>query len=148
MKGNLWMVVVVVVFVGFFLTMGVNLGFEQATKQDTVTNETLTVDYDNEVSVSTSAVTYFDNETVRNESYYELTEGTDYDWNTSTGNVTFYNTSETSGGEPAHVTYTYEKRDQAAADSSQVLSIFGPLFGLFIALAAIGATLKTLGGGL
>jgi hypothetical protein len=149
MKGNLWMLVVVVVFVAVFLSIGVNLGFEQATLPKYVDNETMTVEYSTEVSfTSANAVEYYDNETIRNDSYYELEEGTDYDFNTTTGNVTFYNTTHTSEGEAAFASYSYEARDAAAKNSSQVLSIFGPLFGLFIALVAVGTTLKTLGGGL
>ena len=149
MKGNLWMIVVVVVFVGFFLTMSVNLGFEQATTPESTENETTTVEYGTGVSLtSANAVEYYDNETIRNDSFYELREGTDYEFNTTTGNVTFYNTTHTSEGEAVFASYTYEARDTAAKNSSQVLGIFAPLFGLFIALAAVGATLKTIGGGL
>lgn len=144
MKGNLWMLVVVVVFVGLFLT-AVNAGYEDAGSPETVT-EDIRVDYSQEVSVAEGTPPYFDNETVENSTGTVLTEGTDYQWDTSTGNVTWFNTSKTTENAFASITYAYQSRGQATETSNNILSVFAPFFGFLIGLTAIGATLKILGG--
>jgi hypothetical protein len=82
----------------------------------TAENESVTQDVGNwtEVVRHDDVVGYLDNETVYNEVDNELTEGTDYEWDTTNGSIYWYDTGDTTDGAEATVIYSYL---QPAADS-------------------------------
>lgn len=102
--------------------------------------DAVTVDYDTNQSVSPdrSPESFRDNETVRNASGSTLVEGVDYDWNTSTGSVAFYNTSNTSSGNTAEVAYAY---DAYTDRTTGIQSVLGLLFRVLLVSSLIGGGL-------
>jgi hypothetical protein len=54
-----------------------------------------------------------DTVTVYNSSDVELTEGTDYEWNSTDGTILFTNTASTSDGAAANITYQYQENTEA-----------------------------------
>lgn len=104
--GNLT-AVTLVLFLG---VLAVGASVPTTAQPSTVQNESLTVDYTTPTPVDEQQVTeYFDNETVYNATDAELAAGTDYEFNTSTGEVEWFNTSATAKGEAAAITYTYTR---------------------------------------
>lgn len=128
---------VVLVAAAFVLFQVGDIGLEQGgTEQASTTNETLVVSYSNSVRVSAATSRYTrgfeDNETVYNASGAELAESTDYDFNTTTGAVTFFNTTNTTDGENANITYTYSQNVDSVRNSEPILrtvisAVGGPL---------------------
>lgn len=102
--------------------------------------ETLTVDYSNESPVSENATIegYGDNETISVDGT-QLVEGTDYAWNTSSGNVTWYNTSNTTSGDSARVSYRAYQRTAESAMAWTIISPFMALFGLYGLIVSVRA---------
>jgi hypothetical protein len=96
----------------------------------TEVNETVTVDYSNLTSLDVNADSY-SNFTVYDSGDVELTEGTDYD-GYSNGTIEWYNTTETTDGETATVTYSWS----TTAD--------GPFASVFSSLGSVGAAALTL----
>lgn len=92
-------------------------------------DETQTVDYGNVTAVSESSTAegYGDSPTIVVDGT-TLTENTDYAWNTSSGEVTWYNTTNTSDSDTAEIDYTAYQR---TAESAAAWSIIAPLMGLF-----------------
>ena len=74
-----------------------------------VVNESVTVDYSTAQSVDESGLQYEDSVTVHNASGDVLDAGTDYEWNETTGDVTFLNSSATTDGESAAISYQYRQ---------------------------------------
>jgi hypothetical protein len=106
-----------------------------------VESDNVTVNYSTPQAVDTDqpAETFHDNETVSNQSGSTLTEGTDYDWNTSTGEVTFYNTSATSEGNTATVDFAYDGHSDRATSNRDVLSLLYRIgaLGLLVGAAVV-----------
>lgn len=94
---------------------------------ESVSNESITADLNNDTAVDSPsyALRYYDNETVRNSTGHQLTEGSDYEWNTSTGEISWYNTSSVDDGEAMEVDYSYDAKTQKART---VKSVFSALF--------------------
>ncbi|WP_254544097.1 hypothetical protein [Halomarina pelagica] len=94
------------------LTLGVGLMGAHAAYQDiptetgTVENESILVDYANATSVDVDAYKYYDNETVVFNGT-QLVEGTDYDFDTADGAVTWYDKAKTTDGGEASISYAY-----------------------------------------
>lgn len=113
---------VVLVIAAFALFQIGDVGLAAAgTQPVTETNESVVIDYDSSTRVSAAMSRYTqgfeDNETVYNSSGAELVEGTDYTWNTTSGAVTFKNTANTTEGNTANVTYTYQQNTEEIRQS-------------------------------
>lgn len=103
--------------------------------------ETLTVDYTDDSSVSENATVenYGTDPTLTNSSGTELVAGEDYDWNATSGNVTWFNTSNTTSGEAVDIEYqAYQRTDETAAAWTILVPLMS-LFGLFGFVAAVRA---------
>lgn len=98
------------------------------THVETVSGETLTQDVGNWTAVDAAGqagvVGFYDNETVRNESGDNLTEGTDYEWDES-GQIKFLNSSSTTDGANASIDYAYDARPE------QSTAMIGPIAAMF-----------------
>lgn len=91
--------------------------------------ETITVDYDAESTVNQSATVegYGSSATISVDGD-ELVEGIDYRWNDDSGTVDWLNTSNTSSGESASISYLAYQR---TAETQMAWSIISPLMALF-----------------
>jgi hypothetical protein len=112
-----------------------------------VSNESMTVEYGEYKPVdpaeSHRLQSAADNETV-NVSGTTLAEGTDYEWNASDGTIIFFDTSATSPGQTAEISYTYQGTTKTAARWGQpIFAIIGvlPVFALVGAFLFVGGFL-------
>lgn len=89
----------------------------------TVNDETLTADTSNwqRVDAPDYALSWYDNETVVNSDGTTLTEGTDYDWNTSTGKILFYDTADVNDGESVTIDYAFTAKIRDARAARDVI---------------------------
>jgi len=99
--------------------------YEAGGERVSVANESLTVDYDTNQSVDESGLRYDSTVTVRNASGVELNRGTDYEWDADNGTVAFANSSATSGGDEATITYAYRRATDQGRTIAGVLSGLG-----------------------
>lgn len=145
----------VVLVAGAFVLFQIGgVGLSQAgTDEVTQTNESVVIDYSGSTRVSAATdrytVGFYDNETVYNQSGSQLVEGTDYTWNTSTGRIAFQNTSNTSDGNTANITYAYDQNVEEIRQSEPVIHriidavggpiVFAPLV-TFAGLVLLGLT--------
>jgi hypothetical protein len=137
-------VAVVAVF-GFLLLTVVLGGFavtasadEVASNTRSVQNETVVVQYDTDLRVrQAGAQAMLDGETVRNATGEKLVEGTDYEYDD--GTVRFLNTTNTSAGAPARVSYDYVGRPASTR------AVMGIMPTLATGLAYLGLLLAPLG---
>ena len=126
-----------VVLGGFAVTASAN---EVASNTRTVANETVVVEYDTDLRVrQAGAQAMLDGETVRNAGGDELTEGVDYEYDTDAGTVRFLNTTNTSAGAPARVSYDYVGRPASTR------AVMGIMPTLATGLAYLGLLLAPLG---
>lgn len=110
-------------------------------------DEELTVDYTSPSSVSeiaTDTEGYGSEPTIVVDDT-ELVQGTDYRWNSSSGDVEWLNTSNTSGGDTATITYRAYQRTPQTEAAWTILMPFAGLFGLFGLVSAARALLTYLG---
>lgn len=130
---------VILVIVGFIV------GVFPATLADgatttTVTDESITVDYQNTTSVAEDGVSYNQTVTITVDGT-TLTDGTDYDWNATTGAVTWYNTSATSDGETALIDYGVEQVTESSRQLADIttilLVVLALIFTLIMGMTAI-----------
>lgn len=120
---------VIITALSFTLFQVADVGLTQAGTEDLEQqNETLVVSFDNDVHVSQSPVNnnryvqgFEDDEVIRNSTDTELTEGTDYEWNTTDGGVTFINTSSLSDGENVNITYNYSRNIEEVREGDAIL---------------------------
>lgn len=102
------------------IAIGTGAAYTNAAKTQTVTNESITVDYSaaTPVDATDEAVSFGSSVTVFNSSDTQLTNGTDYTWHPSNGSVTWHDTSLTTDGETAAITYDYDVQD----DNTQAIA--------------------------
>lgn len=144
MKGNIWQVAVVALACALALP-ALNVAQTNATVQG-AENESVTVDYTNNSTVSADAVSFNETVTITSEGT-TLTDGTDYEWYHETGTVEWYNTSSTTEGDTAWVDYTYQYRTQETEDVSGMLASVSPVLGLLLLITGLGALLVISWGG-
>ena len=90
-----------------------------------VTDEAISADVGNWTSVDAPnyATGFEDNETITNSTGATLSEGSDYDWNASTGSIYWYDTSSVDDGEAMNVDYTYRTKTETARNLKFVLDV-------------------------
>lgn len=150
MKSNLFALVAVAVL-GAVLLQAAGLGYENQAYSPTerVVNESITVDYSQPIAVNVDASRYRDNEVLYNKSTTRLNEGIDYTWNTTSGEVSWSNTSRTTDLSTAYITYTPLNHSDSTQDTKGLLASFSPILGLLTMIAALGVLwglIKTGGG--
>lgn len=103
--------------------LAIGTAFTASAVTHTVTNETIEQDVGNTspVAVQEDVVSYGDNATVYNATGVELVEGTDYDWNTSTGEVAWQDTASTTDGANATISYAYDRPSQRSRGLANTL---------------------------
>jgi len=148
---DIWRLAVLAVFV-VTLLLGANAAYASpsSTTVETVSDEEMTVNYTVESSADAEyARNFLNNETITDSDGNTLSEGTDYDWNTSNGNVTWYDTAETTSGETVTIDYAYNRPTEGTRLTFGIMKIFGGLLGilLFVVSVSVMYDLGT-GGGL
>lgn len=147
---DIWRFAVLSLFTVTIL-LGANAAYASpdATTLGSVANEQLTVNYSVESGVDEPQYvrTYLDNETIVDSGGTTLTEGTDYEWNTSVGNVTWIDTTETSEGETVTIDYAYRQPTDGTRLTAGIMGIFGGLIGVLLLVAGVGAMWDITGGG-
>lgn len=103
-------------------------------------SESLTVDYQNDSSVSENATLegYGSDPTISVDGT-TLVEGTDYRWNESAGTVDWRDTANTTDGDTAQIEYQAYQRTAETELAWMILSPFMALFGLFALTASVRA---------
>jgi len=135
MTNSIWGVLVLIVAL-VFLVPAVSGAYTDTTSTQERINESVTIQYDEPIPVDGRGVSYYDNETVKDDGGNILTEGTDYTWNTDTGELTWLNTTATTEGQVGTITYTYEG---AQGRNDYLTTIIGPLTFAFPFLLVLGA---------
>lgn len=131
-------VMLLVLVVGVLATSVAVLGStyeDTPTHVETVENETLTQDIGNwtatDSTTRTGVTGWYDNESVYASDGSQLTEGTDYEWSTMNGSVYWYNTSSTTDGGSANVSYAYDRRPDQATTMIGPLAVLIDMSGVF-----------------
>lgn len=114
----------------------------------TATNESIVVEYDTYQYVDNATAEFttgFNNSSIHvyNNDGAELTRGTDYEWNNSDGSVLFLNTTATTEGDGASITYEYFKNTEAVQEVSGPLTATVEAIG-WVGVAASGLALVVL----
>lgn len=136
-------------FVGLgVLFVGLNQGGAVVLDAESVTNESITVNYSDTVQVSQTGwgYEYNDSVTVYNSSGVELVDGTDYEWYQDNGSVAWFDTPDTTDGETATISYTYEKPPESSKAMATTVSALGGVLGMLL-FAVIGSWLFDIVGG-
>lgn len=122
--GLLIFAVVLVAALGIMWAVGAE--YDRAPETTTtINNETVIVDEGNWTDVGPDYALYFyDNETVRDSSGNTMTEGEDYEFNTTNGSVYWYeSTLLGNDGEEATITHSYRSKTQEVRQLMTVLSV-------------------------
>lgn len=134
--------IIAVVLVGIIgVSWAAGAAYQNTAPESTkVVDEEMTADVGNwtRVDAPDYALSFLDNETIDESSGTTLTEGEDYDWNTSTGKVLFYDTSNVDDGELMTLTYVYEshtRNARAARDVTRMAIRYALPSGILIAIA-------------
>jgi len=98
-----------------------------------------TIDVGNETEVAEAATLerYSEEVTVRTDDGTVLEPYRDYEWNASTGVVTWENSAETSDGQSVTIAYAAHQRTEETELAWTVISPFFALFGLFALVASV-----------
>ncbi|MFW5905408.1 MAG: hypothetical protein ACOCUO_01010 [archaeon] len=115
-----------VVLVGVLgIAWAVSAQYDQAPETTTnVTDEDIVADTGNWTGVDAPDYALsFDDETITNSSGTQLDEGSDYDWNSSTGEIHWYNTSAVSDGETMQIDYSYSAKTEQARSVQTILAV-------------------------
>lgn len=135
-----------IIILGLFVVSAI-FGTMPADELNKVDNETITADVGNATQVEESyGAQYYDNETITNASGTQLQEGTDYDWDTDTGEVSWYDTANVSDGEEMSIDYAFDAKPQAARDSIGIISNAFTLGAVAVVVVVVTVVLATLGG--
>jgi len=89
------------------------------------------------VSENTTVEGYGDDVVVVLDAGGELTENVDYRWDKTTGEVTWLNTTATSSGDAAIISYQAHQRTPETEMAWTIISPFFALFGIFGLVAAV-----------
>lgn len=121
---------------------------DHSRSQYAVTDESIVVDYNQSVPVDVEAVRYGTNVTLTTNSGNDLTDA-EYDWNSSTGEVTFYDSAEINDGETVWIDYSYFERSDVTGLAGGVVNPWGTILPwmLVVGLAFGGYRFATSGGG-
>lgn len=123
-----YVVLVVLIGVGLLFAGGLNLAYQESGQQYTVENESHTITYDTQTSVDAPERTFSYNNTVSvTANGSTLTRGTDYEWNSTSGVLTWYNTTATSDGDTALVDYAYEAPTEGTEERRGIIASLAQL---------------------
>lgn len=146
MKGNLWTVVLIACALALLVPI-VNGGYADAATTE-VANETATVDYDQAYSLGQSPADVYEYGSFDVDANgTNLTRGTDYLVNETSGQLDWLNTTATTDGDTAAVNYSYSAHDQQTTIQADILQTVGSWIGLLVMLFGLGYIIVLMGGG-
>jgi len=131
---------VVVVGVVLFLSMAGG-AYADATVNETVDSQTVTVNYSVDSQLDATDVVSYGDATVRNASGDVLTEGTDYDYERSAGEINWTNTANTTAGTNATATFEYVTHQEQARLVATLLQPLSTVLGFAPWLVGLGVVL-------
>ena len=154
-RGNLWGLVVVIVLAAVLLPAA-SLGFADSAIDQDVEDEQLTLEYQVPVPVDAAdhAISFDEEIQVVDPSAGgdELVDGTDYEWNDSSGEVTAIN--EEYNQTDVDVSYTYFAQTEETRAIAQIARPVGTLLGylplivgVFAAMGLVAGAFKLAGSG-
>lgn len=133
--------VLVILIIG---ALAVGAQYNDVTNTYQVTNESITVDYQNATPVANAdiAVSFNSTVTVYNASDVELVNNTDFTWHPTNGSVTWHDTANTVDGEQATISYNYTTQSSEsralAGVMSTVMRIGAYLTLVFVSVVLLG----------
>lgn len=136
MKGNLWQVAVVALVLALVFPA---LNIAQTDASENTTSETLIIEEGTNSTVSEEADRYGSDPTIESESQ-TLVEDEDYAWYEDTGTVEWLNSTTTTDGAEATITYTYWfTTEETSIVEDAVLTPLGAVVGLLLLITGVGA---------
>jgi hypothetical protein len=132
---------VLILVLGFLVAAG-GAALAEGAEPNEYINESVTVDYSNDSTVDETGVEYRNQVTVYAEDGTELERGTDYEWDVAVGNVSWFNTSATTEGETASITYTVEQIRSTSDKLAQIAGILVLPLALLVTLLLGAGPLK------
>jgi len=135
-----WELAVVLVGIVLVLTMAGG-AYGDATVQETVDNQSVTVNYSTGSQLDATDVVSYGDATVRNASGDVLTEGTDYDYEQSVGEINWTNTANTTAGTNATVTFDHVTHQEQARLVATLLQPLSTVLGFAPWLVGLGVVL-------
>ena len=150
MKGNIWTVIVVLIFAALLLPSA-NLAFSESLETNDVEAEILNLEEGTPVPVDAAeyAVSFSEEHEVRDAGTGStLDEGTDYEWDSDNGTVTAL--TQDYDQEDVEVDYTYEAPTETTRNIEGLLAWVNPLVAygllLFVTLGAAFGLAGSIGG--
>jgi len=136
---GLFTFLVVILGLGILFAGAVNVGYDNADRQFAVDGEDMTVDYTDVVPVDEQPddAEYNQSVTIINSSDVELTDGTDYEWDATNGEVTFINTNSTTDGETVAIDYQYRATPEETKAFGGAIEVVGIALIFIMALLAV-----------
>lgn len=142
-RKSLWTVLIVTLGVFMLFVGGMNAGYENSLEEYPIENESATIDYSTEYSVTNSNIAEGFNETVTiYANNTTLESSSDYDWNSTSGNVTWYNTTTTTENETAYINYIYYDHPEETTFGYNVMYIASVGIALLVLFVAARYALK------
>lgn len=134
--------IVLVVIIAFVATAG-QAALAEGSTTTAVGNEPVAVDYDQNSSVDEDGLSYNASANVRNETGAALAAGTDYEWNTTTGSISWNPSADTTDGGTAYVDYAVTQATEVSLGVSQIVAVLLVAVGI-LAMWIVGS--KAIGG--
>jgi hypothetical protein len=123
-----YVAVLVLVGIGLLFAGSLNAAYQESGRQYHVEDEHATVDYQTETSLDAPAYTFSYNSSITvTANNTTLQEGQDYEFDSSVGNITWLNSTNTAAGDEARVDYTYEAPTQDTHARRNLLATFANL---------------------
>lgn len=94
----------VLILVLGFLVAGLPAAVAEVASTETVSDEPISVAYNETTAVDADGVGYNETVTISSDQS-DLSAGEDYDWDASTGEIRFFNTSSTRANETVNISY-------------------------------------------
>jgi len=135
-----WELAVVLVGIVLLLTMAGG-AYGDATVQETVDNQSVTVNYSTDSQLDATDVVEYGDASVFNASGDALTEGSDYEYNSTNGSVDWLNTTATASGDTATVTFNYTTHQEEARLVATLFRPVSAVLGFLPWLLGVGAVL-------
>jgi hypothetical protein len=146
MKGNLWQVVVIALALALALPLFVNGGFGAAATQSEA-NETTTVNFNSPYQVENADAYELNQSITVTQNGTELSSGTDYAWNQSTGEVSWLKNG-TASEDSTTIEYQYRDHTDRTTLIATLLEANASWIGLLLLVVAMGfLKIFSIGGG-
>lgn len=139
-SASVWELAVVVVGVVLFLSMAGG-AYADATVNKTIDNQSVSVNYSVDSQLDATDVVSYGGATVRNSSGDVLTEGTDYDYEQSVGEINWTSTTNTTAGNNATASFEYVTHQEQARLVATLLRPVSAVLGFTPWLVGLGVVL-------